>query len=280
MKICLLTESTPSPVLTSALDLIARQHTVVDCDTAVLDAGFARRPEHLRDVGLYLLKARSEPAQAYARDAQRHGAKVVNSPAGTAAALDRATMAIRLFRAGIPAPRCCSATTLWHLADALLSDDLQPAPNWPLVVKSRRSRRGDLVTRIDSAQDLMALLPDWADEPVIAQEFMANDGFDLKFWVIGDHITVARRPSALEQRSTAHDRALDPREIAPDWLSIVRNAGAALDLEIFGVDVLVTDRGPSVIDVNAFPGFRSAADADLALADLVERHVVDGRLSA
>lgn len=280
MKICLLTESTPSPVLVSALDLIADRHTVVDCDSDVLARGFAHRPAHLRDVDLYLLKSRSEAAQAYARDAHRHGAHVVNTPDGTAAALDRATMATRLFRARVPAPRCCSANTLRHLVAALRSDDLQPTPHWPLVLKSRRSRRGDLVTRIDDLEDLEALLPEWADEPVIAQEFMANDGYDLKFWVIGDHLTVARRPCALEQRTTAHDLALDPRQLPSDWLAVVRNAGAALDLEIFGVDIVVTDRGPSVIDVNAFPGFRCAADADLALADLVERHVTAGRVSA
>jgi ribosomal protein S6--L-glutamate ligase len=280
MKICLLTESTPSPVLVSALDLIARRHAVVDCPPDVLAGGFGHRPAHLRDVDLYLLKSRSEAAQAYARDAHSHGAQVLNTPEGTAAALDRATMATRLFRARVPAPRCCSATTLRHLVAALRSDDLQPAPRWPLVLKSRRSRRGDLVTRVDDLDDLVALLPEWADEPVVAQEFMANDGYDLKFWVIGEHLTVARRPCALEQRTTAHDVGLDPRELPPDWLTVVRRAGAALDLEIFGVDVVVTDRGPSVIDVNAFPGFRCAADADFALAELVERHVASGRLSA
>ena len=29
------------------------------------------------------------------------------------------------------------------------------------------------------------MLPEWGDEPVVAQEFAANDGFDIKVWVIG-----------------------------------------------------------------------------------------------
>jgi ribosomal protein S6--L-glutamate ligase len=143
--------------------------------------------------------------------------------------------------------------------------------NWPVVIKSRRSRRGDLVRRVDTRADLAALLADWSTEPVIVQEYVASDGYDLKFWVVGPSITVARRPSALEVRTKTQDVALDIEAIPASWRRAVLAAGAALGLEIYGVDGLITGGRMVVVDVNPFPGFRSAAGADRALADLVER---------
>jgi ribosomal protein S6--L-glutamate ligase len=189
-------------------------------------------------------------------------------------------MATLLRRANVAAPYSGAADSLAQLARSATAGTVRPGLSWPLVIKSQRSRRGDLVTLVTGNSDLQALLPRWADEPVIAQEFIPNDGFDLKFWVIDEQVTVARRPGALEDRTTAHDVALDPGQLPPDWISTVLDAGAALGLDIFGADALITDNGPIIIDVNAFPGFRSAAGADFALADLVERRAAERRLCA
>ena len=42
-------------------------------------------------------------------------------------------------------------------------------------------------------------------------------------------------------------------------------AREAFGLQAYGVDLLLTSEGPVVVDVNAFPGFRSMPDADLHL---------------
>jgi len=42
-------------------------------------------------------------------------------------------------------------------------------------------------------------------------------------------------------------------------------------LRLYGVDLLVTEHGPIIVDVNSFPGFRGVPGADDALVDLVER---------
>jgi ribosomal protein S6--L-glutamate ligase len=273
MKVCLLAEPRPSPVLTSALGMLAERHTVVECDPRTLVGGYPNRPRHLYDVDLYLLKSRSTMARAHAEAARLTGSVVINTPDATSAALDRAGMAARLERAGIPAPRTWTADSLSELA-------VVDSDSWPLVIKSRHSRRDDLVTLVSGPDDLLALLPTWGQEPVIAQDFIPNDGFDLKFWVIDENVMVARRPGALNEHGAAHDVPLVSHDLPQRWISTVREAGAALDLEIFGVDALVTADGPVVIDVNAFPGFRSAAGADRALVDLVERRAEERRLCA
>ena len=281
MKICLLAEPATSPVLTAALHRLSRRHTIVHRDPVTLaGTAFAHRPSDLGDIDVYLLKSRSSAARTFAVAAEQAGATVINSPASTAAALDRATMAGLLQGAGIPTPQTWTAGSLRALAHRAQADTARAGLRWPLVVKSRISRRGDLVTRVDDLADLLALLPQWSDEPVIAQEFIPNDGYDLKFWVVDEQVTLARRPGALESRRTDRDVALNPDQLPAAWVSVVLDAGAALGLEIFGADALITDDGPVIIDVNAFPGFRCAAGADIALSDLVERRGADRRLCA
>jgi ribosomal protein S6--L-glutamate ligase len=57
-------------------------------------------------------------------------------------------------------------------------------------------------------------------------------------------------------------------------------AGQVLGLDLFGVDIIVTTRGPLVIDVNAFPGFQGVPNAAEYLVNYVENIAEDRRLIA
>jgi ribosomal protein S6--L-glutamate ligase len=275
MNICLLAESSTNPVLASVLARLGQRHTVTVLDPKDLTPSVFTAAASPRDhADMYLLKSRSPQAQAFARRAERAGAVVVNSPASTAAALDRWAMATLLDLAGVPAPRTWSFPTLRQMA----ADDVtrQWLP-WPLVVKSRTSGRNDLVRLVHDRAELLTLLPQWGDEPVIAQEFVANDGFDIKVWVIGSDLSAARRACALDGVDKTADVALTGDDLPVDWALTARRAGAALGLDLFGVDLLVTDSGPIVIDVNAFPGFQGANDPAESMLRFLERHA-DERL--
>jgi ribosomal protein S6--L-glutamate ligase len=101
-------------------------------------------------------------------------------------------------------------------------------------------------------------MPEWEDEPVVAQEFALNDGFDIKVWVIGSDLSAARRRSALESTDKSSDELLPPADLPADWTRTARDAGAALGLRLYGVDLLITGGWPVVVDINPFPGFRGA----------------------
>ena len=126
---------------------------------------------------------------------------------------------------------------------------------------------------VSSRTELVELLPEWGEEPVVAQEFAANDGFDIKVWVIGADLSVARRRSALESIDKSADEHLDPGDLPEDWIRTARAAGAALGLQLYGVDLLITDGRPVVVDINPFPGFRGAsgpADSLLRFLSTIE----------
>jgi len=274
MKICLLADATPNPVLASVMDTLAERHEVDVWNPADAAATGPRGPWHPGGpADVYLLKSRSSQARALGYSAQWSGAVVLNTPGATAAALDRWAMATLLDLARVPAPRTWAFPTLSLMARDALAREVLP---WPLVIKSRTSSRGDLVTLVRDLHALLELVPQWGDEPVIAQEFVANDGFDIKVWVIGEDLSAARRPGALEVCDKSSDVALADDDLPPQWRSVARAAGAALGLDLFGVDLLITPRGPVVIDVNAFPGFRGARDPAASLIRLLDLRTTEG----
>ncbi|HEV7187233.1 MAG TPA: ATP-grasp domain-containing protein [Blastococcus sp.] len=254
MKIHLLAEAAPNPVLTAVMEELGQRHEVAVHDARTLPAGYGRGPGLLEPPDVVLLKSRSPEARRVALTAERAGSLVVNPPAATTTALDRAASAEALDRAGVPAPRSWSVPALRDLAPE------EAALPWPLVVKSRTSSRRDLVRLVGSPEELAELLPEWGEEPVVAQEFAANDGFDIKVWVIGADLSVARRRSALESIDKSADEFLEPADLPAEWIRVARDAGAALDLQLYGVDLLISGGRPVVIDVNPFPGFRGARD--------------------
>ena len=263
MKIHLLAEASPNPVLTAVMEELARRHEVAVFDAQTLPAGYGREPGLQVPPDVVLLKSRTPEARRVAQTAERAGSLVVNPPAATTAALDRAATADALDRAGVPAPRSWSVPALRDL----VADHAEntAALTWPLVVKSRTSSRRDLVRLVPSRAELVELLPEWGEEPVVAQEFAANDGFDIKVWVIGADLSVARRRSALEAIDKTADEHLDPADLPEDWIRTARDAGAALDLQLYGVDLLISGGRPVVVDVNPFPGFRGAREPAEAL---------------
>jgi ribosomal protein S6--L-glutamate ligase len=256
MKIHLLAEASPNPVLTRVMEELARRHEVAVHDAQTLPRGYGRGPGLQEPPDVVLLKSRTPEARRVALTAERAGTLVVNPPAATTTALDRAATADALDRAGVPAPRSWSVPALRDLAVDGAADGA--ALPWPLVVKSRTSSRRDLVRLVSSPVELAELLPEWGEEPVVAQEFAANDGFDIKVWVIGADLSAARRRSALESVDKSSDELLDPADLPEDWIRAARDAGAALGLQLYGVDLLITEGRPVVVDINPFPGFRGA----------------------
>ncbi|RLU81559.1 alpha-L-glutamate ligase [Streptomyces griseocarneus] len=262
MRIGLLTPAPDHPLLAATTALLTPHHQVEALDPvhATLPSP-ARAPESLADV--YLLKTRTPRALAFARYLEQHGAPVLNSADATELCQDRTAMADTALAAGLPFAVTGATTTLPRLAawDGL---------TYPVVVKSRHSRRHDLVAKVDDAAGLRALAAQWPDEPVVVQDWTPNDGWDRKLWVVGDRVFAALRRSELAEgpRDTESVRAAD---LPGEWLDVVRRAGEVFALDVYGVDLIDTPDGPVVVDVNAFPGIRGQQGAPEALAELALR---------
>ncbi|GHB09932.1 RimK family alpha-L-glutamate ligase [Streptomyces termitum] len=208
----------------------------------------------------YLLKARTPEALALGRELEARGAPVVNSTAATERCRDRVALADTARRAGLPYAPTLAVTTPARLA-------AEPWTGRPLVLKSRWSRRGDLVARADTPDALRDLARRWPDEPVVVQEFVPNDGWDRKLWSVAGHPFGALRRSELTPDGKGPNLPLTP--LPPAWTALLHAVGTAFALDVHGVDLVVPEDGPPlIVDINAFPGARDQPGAPEALAKL------------
>src|SRR5207248_5736696 len=163
MNVCLILDNpeTPHhPVIAPALRRLSATHTVRLLDLRTLSGRDAIAQEDQRTpADLYLLKSHAPQALEVARHLEERGASVVNPWASTASCQDRALMAQRMRAVGLPWPRTWRLATLEIL---LAHPELLVSVPLPLVLKSRYSRRGDLVVKVDSVEQVHALAARWA----------------------------------------------------------------------------------------------------------------------
>jgi ribosomal protein S6--L-glutamate ligase len=280
MHICLIMDNpeTPHhPVIAVALQQLSTMHDVrlLDIRTLTGPQAIAVEKEHPR-ADLYLLKSHAPQALDLAHYLGQQDALVVNSWASSVACQDRVIMAQRMYEANLPWPCTKNFPTL----QALLSDpDMLASLSFPLIIKSAYSHRGDLVDKVHSVEQLRSLTGNWGREPIVLQEFVAGDGWDIKLWVIDQQIFAARRRTPLETNTSKEDFPIPPHELPADWAHIALEIGRVFDLRLYGVDLLLTAQGPMIVDINSFPGFRGVPGAVQALVTLVERMLEEKELA-
>lgn len=272
MNICLIMdnpETSRHPVIAVALQKLSLKHNIRFLDVRSLTGPQAIEQETIYpQADLYLLKSHASQALALAHYLEQRGALVVNSWHSSVTCQDRILMSQRMQDTRLPWPHTRYFPTL---AELLQQPDLSETISYPCIIKSQYSYRGDLVKKINTATELAALAPSWSSEPIVIQDFTVSDGWDIKLWVIDQQIFAARRRTPLEPGGAREDVPLQDHELPDEWIRITRNIGIAFDLRLYGVDLLISEKKPVVVDVNSFPGFRGVPGADDALVTLVEK---------
>ena len=279
MNICFIMDNSETmrhPVIASALQKLSETHSIRLLDVNGQSSTQALAQEQCHSMAdLYLLKSHARQALDVACHLEQHGAWVVNSWEATNLCRDRAAFCQRLQKAGLPVPETHSVSDLVSLSEHLQLLDKHNTHQFPLMLKSRYSRRGDLVTKVESLAQLEALSTTWGNEPVILQHYVEGDGWDIKLWVIGQRVFAAQRRTALETGSKPSDVPVSAEDMPAEWVHIAQTIGRAFGLHLYGVDLLVSREGLFVVDVNSFPGFRGVPDADSALVALVEQLIAE-----
>ena len=212
-------------------------------------------PPWLFAVDLIVQRGLPLPALETTLPLEQAGVRCCNRIAATIAVNDRALTVQSLAGAGVPVPATVSVAAWAELRERTAGR--------PVVVKTAAERtgrgRGVLVAE---RGDLPPEAP--FDGPYVAQDYVPNDGRVAKVYVAG------RQAAGLVKRWPRRHHDDHPgAAFAPDpgLVALSRRVGAALGLEIYGVDVLSGPSGPVVVDVNPFPGFRGVPRADRLIAD-------------
>lgn len=267
-------ETPRHPVIAVALQQLSQRYTVRLLDVRTLTGAEAIAQEEQHPLAaLYLLKSHAPQALEVAHYLEPRGAVVVNSWASARACQDRVLMSERMKEAHLPWPQTWRFPSL---ANLMAQQEVLATLSFPLIIKSYYSHRGDLVDKVDTVEQLEALMGQWSQEPIVLQEFAAGDGWDIKLWIIDQQIFAARRRTPLEPNAPKEDFPISDEELPDEWRRLTLEIGRVFNLRLYGVDLLITERGPMIVDVNSFPGFRGVPGADTALVSLVE-HMVQER---
>ncbi|MBI1224804.1 MAG: 30S ribosomal protein S6--L-glutamate ligase [Bacteroidetes bacterium] len=130
----------------------------------------------------------------------------------------------------------------------------------PVVVKMLESTHGVGVVLAESRNTAVSIVEAFTKlgQPVILQEYIQEAaGADVRAFVVGKRVVASmlRQAQAGEFRSNLHRGASATlTELSPEEEQTVLQAARLMNLEIAGVDILRSNRGPLVMEVNASPG--------------------------
>lgn len=127
---------------------------------------------------------------------------------------------------------------------------------FPYVAKKMAQSRGEGVFLIRNAEDLWALPPE--DEWIVQEYIEESHGRDRRLLVTQDRLLAAmeRHAKPGEFRSNlAQGGTATPYTPSSLEIEIACGATRALGLDIAGVDLISSRRGPLILEVNGCPGF-------------------------
>ena len=214
----------------------------------------------LRPGDVVLARTRNRAGLAMLRSAARPGVVVLTPPDPIATVRDKPRTAQVLAAHGIATP------ATWLVDSPALLRRL-PADRFPLLLKPHAGDNARGIVLVRDADDLDDL--EWSDSMVLAQEYVESGAVDLKVYAAGERVWAVRRPSPLVLPGRSVPSGIEPVEVTPQLRRIADACAAAFDLQLFGIDVLETRRGPLVVDVNEFPNYTGIDGAVAEVADLV-----------
>jgi ribosomal protein S6--L-glutamate ligase len=155
----------------------------------------------------------------------------------------------------------------------------------PVIVKVIEGTHGVGVILAETLRIAEAIIQTLlsARQNVLIQKFVQeSDGKDIRAFVVGDRVVAAMRRSAQEGefRSNMHRGGLaEPIALEPDYERTAIRAAQILGLRIAGVDMLESNEGPQVLEVNSSPGLEgietvTGIDVAGAIVEDVEKHVL------
>jgi len=150
----------------------------------------------------------------------------------------------------------------------------------PLVLKLLQGTQGIGVVLCETRNAAESVIQAFRglDAYILAQEFIKEaGGMDIRCFVIGRRVVAAmkRQGAAGEFRSNIHrGGSAEKIRITPEERSTAVRAARTLGLNVAGVDLLRSNHGPVVMEVNSSPGLEGIERATgLDIADRIVRYI-------
>lgn len=217
------------------------------------------------------------------RQFEMMGTFAVNESVAISRSRDKLRSMQLLSRKGVGLPR----TGFAHSPDNI-KDLIKNVGGAPVVIKLLEGTQGIGVVLADTAKAAESIIEAFMglNANILVQEFIKEaGGADIRCFVIGDKVVAAmkRQAAAGEFRSNLHrgGKAELVRLSAAERRTAV-NAAKIMGLNLCGVDILQSNNGPVVMEVNSSPGLQGIEQAtgkDVAsmVFDFIEKNAKPNR---
>ena len=198
------------------------------------------------------------------------GVPLVNNAQPIARSRDKLRSLQLLARAGIDIPKTVMASDPSQIHRAL---DIVGGP--PAVLKVVKGTQGIGVILAETEQAALTVLETFWNlgMNILVQEFIEeSEGRDIRAFVVGDRVVAAMRRQASigEFRSNVHRGGTGTViELPEAYRRAALEATRVMELQVAGVDLLESEGGPKVLEINSSPGFEGlerTTGVDIALS--------------
>lgn len=192
---------------------------------------------------------------AVVRQFEMQGVYAVNTSQAISRSRDKLRTLQLLARQGIGLPVTGFAHSTKDVAGVI-----EIAGGAPLVIKLLEGTQGLGVVLAETRKAAESVIEAFRglDANILVQEYIKEaGGMDLRAFVVGQRVVAAMKRQAAEGefRSNLHRGGTAERiKLTPEERSIAVRAARAVGLNVAGVDMLRSNHGPVVMEVNSSPG--------------------------
>lgn len=196
---------------------------------------------------------------AIVRQLEMQGVYTVSSSIAINRSRDKLRSMQLLAKAGVGIPK-----TVVSRNSADIDDLLEKIGGTPIIIKLARGTHGNGVVLAETKKAAKSVLQAFylSNEDgtnILLQEFVKESaGTDIRAFVVGSRVVASMKRQSLDDdfRSNLHKGGEGVViKLTEEERRTAVKAAKAMGLNIAGVDMMRSDRGPLVLEVNASPGF-------------------------
>ena len=189
-----------------------------------------------------------------------------------------------LAKAGVTIPK-----TVFSRNSTDIDNLLEEIGGTPAIIKLARGTHGNGVVLAETKKAAKSVLQAFYltnsdGTNVLLQEFIKESaGTDIRAFVVGSQVVASMKRQSLDDdfRSNLHKGGLgEPIKLTTEEKKMAAKSAKAMGLLVAGVDLMRSNRGPLVLEVNASPGFgiEKITYRDIAskIIDYIERNAKRG----
>lgn len=222
---------------------------------------------------------------AVLRHLETMGMYTVNESIAISRSRDKFRSLQVLARKGIPMP-----LTSFAQSPDDTEDLIHMVGGAPLVIKLLEGTQGKGVILADSHQSAVSIINAFKEmhANILVQEFIEESrGTDIRCFVVGEKVVgaIKRQAKDGEFRANVHQGGNATKvKLTPQERAIAVSAAKTMGLKVAGVDLIRSNHGPLVLEINSSPGLEGiekATGVNIAgkIIEYIEKHAKPMTLS-